>query len=130
MNNVVCYAGVACEPFEHKHIENKVKNGLAFSEQRNSLTKLRVVADSEMQLKDFSILVKKGAWVYVPGESFKTDWAKKEYSLSGQKFVLVPNSAVILVESEQESLALDPRVTSTGSTAFTPDLKQLSLFEG
>lgn len=84
---------IACTPFASKGTETKTMGGMVVISQKAELSSLKVIwGDSEGK-------VSKGSTVYVNGTDFKQSYGTKVFNLNGQEFILVPLSAVLLVEA-------------------------------
>lgn len=90
---------VATEPFPVTHMTTALKGGLAFVDQKVSLTPLRVVVDSVFTQGDTTETLPVDSRVYVPGDQYVQSWAKRIYELAdGTAFILVPQESVVFLE--------------------------------
>ena len=85
---------IATEPFEQKSVEKRaiVKIGnaqLSGIVQKTSLTALKVIFGNDQ--------IQSGSTVYILGDRYLAPWGQKEYDLDDKKFILVPESEVLLV---------------------------------
>ena len=91
---------VATYPFSVQHVTGSAKGGLAFVEQKFTLTKLGVV---------FPTVISQGEGVdplyfdpcdsvYVTSDQYVQAWAKKVYEHDGKSFILVPVESIVLKE--------------------------------
>ena len=83
---------IACEPFARNSLEVRRENGVAIPTQRDQLTGLKVVYGTA----DFA----PGDIVFFEGDQCAQLWAKKVYTIDGQKFVLAPVNLVMVVERQ------------------------------
>lgn len=81
---------VACTPFEKTSIEVANPRGFAVVKQKQGLSQLEVVFESEDGFHS-------GNKVVVFGSSCASAWAKEVYEIAGKKFVLVPVGEIVAV---------------------------------
>ena len=91
---------VATEPFPVQHITGAAKGGLAFVDQKFTLTKLKVLFGSVVSRGDGVVPQHfcSNDLVYVTSDQYVQGWAKKIYELDGKQFILVPMESIVLVE--------------------------------
>jgi hypothetical protein len=77
---------IACSPFPAQHIEKVIKGGIALIESKVSLQELTVLFSGNN--------IAPGDKVYLRGDAVTNKWAKEQFTLGGQTFILVPESAV------------------------------------
>ncbi|WNM70310.1 hypothetical protein [Myxococcus phage Mx1] len=81
---------VACKVPENKGVETTVNKGLATVKHRHSLIALEVLYGTSD--------VPAGTTVYVSSSSSMNQrWFTEAYELDGEKFILVPEAAILLV---------------------------------
>lgn len=93
-NNVVVQTmnkRVACAPFERTSIEVANPRGFAVVKQKQELTQLKVVFDTDDET--FHV----GDRIAVFGSSCAAAWAKEVYEIGGKKFILVPVGEIVAV---------------------------------
>ena len=95
MSYLVLNGKVACEPFVTNSVEKEIRNGIAIPKQRGTVTQLRVVMTSPGKETVFAV----GDRIYLRAEQFHLNWAKEVFEVNGVKFILVPESEVLLRES-------------------------------
>lgn len=81
---------VACTPFERTSIEVANTRGFAVVKQKQGLSQLEVVFESEDGFHP-------GNKVAVFGSSCAAAWAKEVFEIGGKKFVLVPVGEIVAV---------------------------------
>lgn len=82
---------LACTPFETRDAKVQVRGGLPVIAQKQELTALKVVFDSDDEKYHFP----KGITVYVRGEACKHQYAREVYEQGEEKFILVPFEHVV-----------------------------------
>lgn len=91
---------VACTPFETTQTKTEVKGGLMHISQKNKLTKLTVVYESDVP-SDFNagVDLQPGDSVFLRGESCKHEFARQVFETEeGKPFILVPLDLIVGVE--------------------------------
>jgi hypothetical protein len=83
---------VAVEPFPTSTIQTTVKGGLLSVIQKSELTRLKVIYGNGKEIQA-------GSFVYVSGEYCNSEWSRKVYTVSEQKFIMCPVTVVVLVEN-------------------------------
>lgn len=102
---------IACAAPESVGVRVKVQGGFGRVEQKTALTSLKVVAGNERIWSAPSVWAPTGSTVYVSGEQLAAHaWAKQVYEHEGVKFIMVPESAIVLVDPD----GYDSKVSSTG----------------
>lgn len=87
---------IACVPPEQKGAELKVAHGMAVIQHRSSLMALRVVFGNEGGISP-------GFTIYLPEQLKQQPWASQVYEINGQKFILVPEEQIVLVDETTPS---------------------------
>jgi hypothetical protein len=82
---------VACSPFPKQSVEKTIKGGIALIDRKVNLQQLTVV----LRNGDGSLIP--GLKVWVRGDASVQPWAKEVFSLDGEEFILVPESAIFIV---------------------------------
>jgi hypothetical protein len=85
-----CNKKIACVPPENVGVETEVKSGFAAAKHRSSLMALKVVFGNDEYPA--------GSTVYLPAGA-KQPWVTQVHELNGEKFVLVPEDQIILVQT-------------------------------
>lgn len=88
---------VGTEPFPSNGIESNIVSGFATIKQKEGLTPLKVLFGN----KDNSI--PEGATVFVKSEDFKAHWAMRVHKMEETKFILVPETQILVVKIETET---------------------------
>lgn len=89
---------IACEPPASTQVEIKVQGGFGRVSQKTQLTGLKVVFGNENLPEMPKVLAPTGSTVYLNGEQVAAhQWSKKVYEHEGVKFILVPESVVLMV---------------------------------
>lgn len=83
---------IAVSLFPTHAIDVGVKNNFARIKQKVGLTPLTVVFGSESY--------RPGWTVYVKAEMMNHQWAKEDFELDGQKFIMMPEGFVVLIETD------------------------------
>ena len=83
---------VACTPFPSNDIKIEVKGGLPLIRQKNELSQLTVVLDSDCGLTA-------GEEVWVRGDACKHQYAKEVYEIDGKTFILIPVEMILIKKS-------------------------------
>ena len=82
---------IATTPFENTSIKTEVKGGVALISQKQKLTQLTVVFDSDEGFHQ-------GDKVWVKGECYAHAFAKEVFEIEGKQFILVPVNFVLAKE--------------------------------
>jgi hypothetical protein len=80
---------VACSPFPKMYVEKVISSGMARVDKKVNLQELKVVFSSESLISGQKVLVR--------GDTVTQHWAKEIFSLEGLEFILVPESAIMVV---------------------------------
>lgn len=80
---------IAVEPFKNTSAEKKQIGAIVTFAQKVELAPLRVVFGNEK--------VGTGALVHVPANLYTQKWAQQVFELEGRKFILLPESEIVLV---------------------------------
>lgn len=86
---------VAVEPFPPA-AKAEVKGGVVVPMNRSNLTGLRVVFDSGAYQVGWQVFVRSSL-------SYSTTYGKEVFEVEGQKFILIPEDQVILLDSQLAS---------------------------
>ena len=105
---------IACEPPASTQAAVKVQGGFGRVQQKTQLTALKVVFGNDCLPSQAKILVPTGWVAYVSGEQVAAhQWAKQVYEHEGVKFILVPESVVLMVAPPGEG----GEIKTTGSAS-------------
>jgi len=76
-------------------VEKETRGGVIVPKQKGTMTRLKVLlpGGSEEEMYD------PGQYVYVKSEQFMAHWAKEVFDLQGLKFILIPETEVLLHEA-------------------------------
>lgn len=103
---VAANRSIATEPFPTNFIEVKSKSGFATAKQKGQLVALKVVYGNFVPYQAYGashladrVPIQPGCTVYVRGEQYTQVWAKEVFELDGKQFILVPESTIVLVDS-------------------------------
>jgi len=83
---------VALEPFPVMATEKTTKSGFTTVKQKTELTALHVVFPTE----DHRFLA--GDLAHVRADQFTMPWAREIYELDGQKYILAPLNAILVLK--------------------------------
>ena len=84
---------IACEPIKSNTIEAEVKKGFATTKNKIELVKLKVLFGTDEGPNP-------GDSIYIMGDQVAHKWATTVFALDGVSFILVPLSAILLVDYE------------------------------
>lgn len=83
---------VACTPFPKQNIEKVIKGGIAMIDKKVNLQELTVVLASDTGFIP-------GQRVFVRGDQVVQNWVKEVFTVDGQEFILVPETAIMVVKN-------------------------------
>jgi hypothetical protein len=83
---------VACTPFPKQNIEKVIKGGIAMIDKKVNLQELTVVLASDTGFFP-------GQRVFVRGDQVVQNWVKEVFTVDGQEFILVPETAIMVVKN-------------------------------
>lgn len=86
-----------CKPFEITNIETKQMEKFALIQQKINFLHTQVLYDFYSEPHN-SIIIYKGDFILVDGESIKANWALKIYEFNEQKCILVPYESILIAE--------------------------------
>ena len=116
---------IACVPPESTQIKVKVQGGFGRVEQKTQLTGLRVLFGNELA-RGPRVWAPTGCTVYVSGESLAAhQWAKQIYEHMGQKFIMVPEAMVVLVDPSGGSTVVSTTAVDTPVEPTLPMIKEI-----
>ncbi len=81
---------VACSAFPKQNIEKVIKGGIAMIDKKVNLQELTVVLASDSGFYP-------GQKVFVRGDQVVQNWVKEVFTVDGKEFILVPESAIMVV---------------------------------
>lgn len=81
---------VACSAFPKQNIEKVIKGGIAMIDKKVNLQELTVVLNSDSGFFP-------GQKVFVRGDAVVQNWVKEVFTVEGKEFILVPESAIMVV---------------------------------
>jgi hypothetical protein len=81
---------VACTAFPKQNIEKVIKGGIAMIDKKVNLQELTVVLASDSGFSP-------GQKVFVRGDQVVQNWVKEVFTVDGKEFILVPETAIMVV---------------------------------
>lgn len=107
---------LACTPPESLAIKKDIEKGFARAAQKTQLLCLEVVFRSGSNMP--------GDRVFISHENTTLEWIKRTYMINGKEFILVPESAVLMVEQGVEVYIADEPLQAEAVAAEAPKLAQ------
>lgn len=83
---------VACSAFPKQNVEKVIKGGIAMVDKKVNLQELTVVLASDSGFTP-------GQKVFVRGDAVVQNWVKEVFTVDGKEFILVPETAIMVVTS-------------------------------
>jgi len=90
---------VATKPFENTRMEVVIKNGVATTKQKSTITALDVVLPCELRVAGRTVRLSPGDTVFVSTENTHHVWASKVIVLEDRSFILIPQDSVCMIKT-------------------------------